>query len=211
MQRPYTGAAELLKAHFMHTEIMTFLKREHDNIKATRPAALRRVLEVGSATLHNQPSPRDIFQRGAHPEYIGVDWRQAPGVDVVGLAHKAIPPLWQRDTGSHRFGVVICCQVLEHDPHWQKTVSTSIYALRANGVLLLTWAGPGTPEHEHACAPRSPDAPTKLYYRNVPMSEVRAVVDEALAKRGVTFSAEVKSHEAQNHAGGNDLFITVAL
>lgn len=202
----------------MHTEIMAYLKRERERIKASRPSALRRVLEVGSATLHNQPSPRDIFQRGAQtppPEYIGVDWRQAPGVDVVGLAHKAIPPLWKDGEGSNagalRFGVVICCQVLEHDPHWRRTVQESMKALRADGVLLLTWAGPGTPEHEHACAPRSPNAPEKLYYRNVPMAEVMEVVKEAIEERGMTFSAEVRSHEAMNHAGGNDLFITVAL
>lgn len=202
----------------MHTEIMSYLRREHDNIKASRPAALRRVLEVGSATLHNQPSPRDIFQRGAQttpPEYIGVDWRQAPGVNVVGLAHKAIPALWKdsehNNAGALRFGVVICCQVLEHDPHWRRTVQESMKALRADGVLLLTWAGPGTPEHEHACAPRSPNAPEKLYYRNVPMAEVMEVVKEAIEERGMTFSAEVRSHEAINHAGGNDLFITVAL
>ena len=202
----------------MHTEIMAYLKREHADIKAKRPSALRRVLEVGSATLHNQPSPRDIFQRGAQPEppeYIGVDWRPSPGVDVVGLAHKAIPPLWKdgehNNAGALRFGVVICCQVLEHDPHWKRTVQESMKALRANGVLLLTWAGPGTPEHEHACAPRSPSAPEKLYYRNVPMWEVMEVVKDAIEERGMTFSAEVRSHEAINHAGGNDLFITVAL
>jgi hypothetical protein len=203
----------------MHHEIMTYLRREHATILAKRPSALRRVLEVGSATLHGQPSPRDIFQapvRGEVPEYIGLDWRKDHNVDVVGLAHKTIPTLWKPspatgNAGSLRFGVVICCQVLEHDPHWKRTVQESIAALWADGVLLLTWAGPGTPEHEHACAPRSPSAPHKLYYENVPMWEVLEVVKEAIEERGMSFSAEVRTHEAMNHAGGNDLFITVTL
>ena len=51
-------------------------------------------------------------------EYVGLDWRPGPGVDVVSLVHEYKP-------GRH-FDTVISTEMLEHDPHWRESVQRMI-------------------------------------------------------------------------------------
>ena len=148
----------------MHAEILAFLRQAR--VDAGVPVSLHGlfVVELGSYNLNG--SPREVFAGAAI--YIGVDWRPGPGVDVVSLAHEA--PLYQAD-------IVVCCQVLEHDPYWVATVKKACGLVKKGGWLFLTWAGPGYEPHELATAPVLFQ---QNYYQNHTTEEVALVVRHIL-------------------------------
>ena len=154
----------------MHGEILTFLERAR--IEAGVPESLHRlaIVEFGAYVLNG--SPRDTFPGAAR--YTGIDWRPGRGVDIVSLNHEA--PVVEAD-------IVLCCQVLEHDPYWEKTVQKACSLIRAGGWLFCTWAGPGYVPHELATAP--PWTGWGPYYKNLSTEEVAAVVREALPRATV--------------------------
>lgn len=93
----------------------------------------KRVVEFGSYYING--TVRDFFN-GCN--YTGVDWRAGPMVDTVSPAHLYI------DQG---IDVVITTETLEHDVYWKDTIRNAFNILKRNGVLLVTCAGIGRPEH----------------------------------------------------------------
>ena len=150
----------------MHKEIMDFLK-DAKEASGLKNVAGMVVVELGSCDLNGTPRP--LFAEAL--EYIGIDWRPGPGVDRLCLAHK---------TAIESADIVICCQMLEHDPYWILTVLKACSLIRKNGGwFFCTWAGPGYVEHELETAPPDPDSPLP-YYRNLSTEEVAQVVELAL-------------------------------
>lgn len=150
----------------MHTEIIQFLHRARTASGLTSMAG-RSVVELGSYDLNGTPRP--VFDGAA--SWLGVDWRPGPGVDVVGLAHEAPLP----STAD----VVVCCQMLEHDPHWRLTVARACRLMPSTGGwMFFTWAGPGYVEHELDTAPD--DGTGEAYYGNLSTLDVVRVVTETL-------------------------------
>ncbi len=92
-------------------------------------------LEVGSFNVNGTAR---IFFDGP---YVGVDMRDGPGVDQVANA-AALP--FDDDT----FDVVVCTEMLEHDPTFWLSVPEMARVLRPDGWLLLTARGIGFPEHD---------------------------------------------------------------
>lgn len=90
--------------------------------------------EVGSLDVNG--SVRGLF-RGP---YVGLDLRAGPGVDVVGSSH-ALP------LADAAVDVVVCTEVLEHDPAFWLTLGEIRRVLRSGGHLLLTTRGNGFGEH----------------------------------------------------------------
>jgi len=84
------------------------------------------VLEVGSQNVNG--SVRDHFTT---KDYVGVDWRAGKCVDVVSLAHEM--------KLGRKFDVVISASMLEHDPHWDRSLESMMAHLAAEGILLLSW------------------------------------------------------------------------
>jgi len=93
------------------------------------------VLEVGSCNVNG--SVREHFIN--FKEYVGVDWRAGPGVDVVCLAEDI--------NFNRQFDVVVSCSMLEHDPHWDKSVQNMLNHLKESGILLLSWGAAFNPPH----------------------------------------------------------------
>lgn len=118
-----------------------------------------RVLECGSLILPNNSTAAGFF---ADCDYTGLDATPGPGVDVVGLAHEYEP--------AEPFDVVLSTSMLEHDPHWRRSVTHMIDLLKPGGALLLTFPAPGWPAHEVAC---SPDG---HYYRNLEAGDVLPLI-----------------------------------
>lgn len=145
----------------MHSEALDFLRR----VRGEHPRLFlrSRVLECGSYEMNG--SPRDLFQEAS---YTGLDWRAGPGVDEVCLVHDYRP--------AQPFDVVLSMEMLEHDPHWQRSLQAMIGFLAPGGALLLTWAAPGRAEHEVDCAPQAG------YYRGLSANEVFEVVASAPVK-----------------------------
>lgn len=106
-------------------------------VKARFPEFFRgtRVLEVGSLDVNG--SVRGEFE-GC--EYVGLDCRSGPGVDVVSLAHE-----YGAAPGS--FDVVCALETFEHDPHAPRTLAHMLRLLRSGGLLFMTCASEGRSEH----------------------------------------------------------------
>jgi len=99
-----------------------------------------RVIEFGSYDING--SVRGNFETPS--EYIGVDWRPGPGVDLVSLAHEV--------ECAGKFDVVLSASMLEHDPYWDQSVRKMIEMLSDDGILLLSWGAARNAEHEHDTA-----------------------------------------------------------
>lgn len=139
----------------MHAAVMDWLAR----VKAQRPELFSgvRVLECGSYDING--SARPLFE---DCEYVGLDWRPGPGVDVVSLVHTYRP--------DRPFDVVVSTEMLEHDPHWPGSLWSMTAALRPGGALLLSWATPARAVHEVDCAPRAG------HYQGLHVAEVLAAI-----------------------------------
>lgn len=98
----------------------------------------RSTLEVGSYNVNG--SVRPLFTG----EYVGVDMRPGPGVDMVAPAAH-LP--WHND----HFGVVVCTEMLEHDPTFWLSVPEMARVLQPGGLLILTARGIGFPLHDYPC------------------------------------------------------------
>ena len=94
-----------------------------------------KVLEVGSLDING--SIRKFFD---DCNYTGVDISEGAGVDRVGQGQ-----LLDFPTGS--FDTVISCECLEHNPYWSETVSNMLRMLRPGGLIVVTCATIGRPEH----------------------------------------------------------------
>lgn len=134
----------------MHPQAYEFVRR---CVRSITPR--RRVCELGSCDVNG--SPRALFP-GA--EYVGVDERPGPGVDVVCDAaafdcHGA-------------FDCVVCTEVLEHAPRARDICANAWELLGPGGVFVVT----------AATDPRAPHgvdgaAVGEEFYRNVDPADLR--------------------------------------
>ena len=108
----------------MHASVRRFVQ---DQVEQRQLADLS-VLEVGSANVNG--TIRDLFT-GA---YVGIDWQDAPGVDIVMSAHDL-------QYGDANFEVVVTVECLEHDTKPWQSCSEMARVLRPFGTLLLTARG----------------------------------------------------------------------
>lgn len=133
------------------------------------------VIDVGSKDING--NNRRLFSRS---HYIGIDLSEGKNVDVVGRAHLVIPGLqrvlspnavWSPDTPrieyEDKFDTIISTECLEHDKFINQTLLAMYSKLKKGGLLVITCAGDGQPEH--GTAQYSPDASpdTNDYYATV--------------------------------------------
>jgi len=100
-----------------------------------------KVIEFGSIDING--SVREFFEA---KEYIGVDWRGGKGVDLISIAHEV-------DFESESFDTVVSASMLEHDPHWKKSLCKMIELMKQDGVLFLSWGSALNTTHNIDVAP----------------------------------------------------------
>jgi SAM-dependent methyltransferase len=115
----------------MHPQAYEFVKGALRDIDM----AGKRILEFGSYNVNG--SVRPLFAGCA--EYVGVDTRPGPDVDIVADAATI--------DGLGEFDIVVCCEVLEHAPDPEAIIVSAKRSLKPDGLLILTAAGPGRPPH----------------------------------------------------------------
>jgi SAM-dependent methyltransferase len=119
-----------------------------------------KVIEIGSYDVNG--SVRKIFQ-GAE-EYVGVDLRTGPGVDLVAYGHEV-------DRPDDYFDFALSGECFEHDPHWSQTFQNMCRMTRAGGLVAFTCASRGRPEHgtRRTDLEESPGTQSRGldYYRNL--------------------------------------------
>ena len=120
---------------------------------------LKKVVEFGSLNLNG--TVRDFF---SDCDYTGVDIIEGDGVDVVGYCHE-----FYKDID---YDVVISCEMLEHDLFYHASLLRMANLMKPGGLLIITCATDGRPEHgtiNHSPA----DSPaTNGYYKNITIPQI---------------------------------------
>lgn len=114
-----------------------------------------KVLEVGSLDING--SVRQFFK---NCNYIGIDIGEGKGVDVVSSGQDYAAP-------DNTFDTVISCECFEHNPEWVLTFNNMHRMTKANGLIVMSCATLGRPEHgTQRTSPQ--DAPFCAdYYKNL--------------------------------------------
>ena len=102
----------------------------------------KRVLEVGSYDLNG--SLRPIIESWKPAEYVGIDIKEGPGVDLVCDVDDIVDRF-----GKESFDIVISTELIEHVRDWKKVISNIKKVCRQNGIMLLTTRSFGFPYHAY--------------------------------------------------------------
>lgn len=94
-----------------------------------------KVLEIGSLNING--SVRDFF---TNCQYLGIDIAPGRGVDVVCEGQRY-------DAPDNSCDQVISCEVMEHNPFWKETFNNMTRVCRPGGLVTMTCATTGRPEH----------------------------------------------------------------
>lgn len=149
------------------------------------------VLDIGSLNINGDN--RTLFD--SDTLYLGIDVAPGPNVDIVCVAHELEFP-------EATFDVIISTECLEHDRHWVQSLKNSIRMLRPGGLLLITCATTGRPEHgTRRTTPQ--DAPLLAmvdskwadYYRNLDENDIRTEIDVAKQFQFSEFSIGQETHD----------------
>lgn len=138
----------------MHQSVTDFIQSVKDRFPQHFEGCS--VLEVGSRYING--TVRTFFRRC---DYLGLDLAYGPLVDEV--CHVAD----YAQVGGAQVDTVISSEALEHDSRWSDSLKAMAELACSGGLLVITCAGPGRPEHgTHRSDPSSSPA-TNDYYRNV--------------------------------------------
>lgn len=127
----------------------------------------KKVLEVGSLNING--TVRDFF---TNCDYTGIDVGAGAGVDTVCAGQTY-------DAPANSFDVVLSAECFEHNPYWEQTFANMYRMLKPYGLLLLTCATTGRPEHGTTrTTPK--DSPLTIgagweYYRNLTEKDFRNI------------------------------------
>lgn len=151
------------------------------------------VIDCGSLDING--NNRWLFRRNLYNwwginRYTGVDITLGKNVDSLGLTHEVLPALepylrqsWRSEVRDKPFwpiDVVISTEMLEHDKHWKRSLIAMYEILKPGGLLLITAAGIGRPEHgTNLCHPSA--SPSTLdYYQNISNEMFKSVLPREL-------------------------------
>lgn len=136
----------------MHKQVIRYIEK----VKAELPSYFVNVDVLDCGSLDINGNNRRFFENS---NYFGIDIVQGKNVDHVTRVHEFNP--------GKQFDVVISTEMLEHDEFWDLSINRMFELLKPGGLLLITAAGFGRPEHgttEH----HPNDSPmTHNYYRNI--------------------------------------------
>ncbi|MES2741857.1 MAG: methyltransferase domain-containing protein [Pseudomonadota bacterium] len=127
--------------------------------------------------------------------YLGVDVAVGRNVDVVTPAHRLLLP-------DATFDTVVSTECLEHDRHWVDSLRNAVRMLRPGGLMVITCATTGRPEHgTRRTTPH--DAPLLMavdddwadYYRNLDEADIRAALDVPGLFQLIEFSVGEETHD----------------
>ena len=118
----------------------------------------KRVLDCGSLDING--NNRHLFTGGS---YIGIDIAKGPNVDIVSRIH---------EIKGGPFDVVISTECLEHDAFAAMSIRHMIDLLADSGILIITCATTGRPEHGTAEHEDWASPETLDHYRNITPSDL---------------------------------------
>ena len=150
-----------------HKEQQDFIKK----VKKLYPDSFKnkRVIDFGSLDING--SNKKWF---VNCNYTGVDICEGKNVDYVSRCHDFID--------DNLYDVVISTEMLEHDMYWKKSLNNMFSLLKNEGLLIITCATTGRPEHGTRKAdPFTSPFTTKIsqwcdYYKNLTIEDVASIL-----------------------------------
>jgi len=141
-----------------HQQQANFFKRIAKQYSAYFSNA--KVLEIGSLNING--TIRDFFK---NCQYIGIDVGPGPGVDLVCCGSKY--------TSDTLFHVTVSTECFEHNPLWQETFQNMIDLTCSEGLIIVTVASTGRPEHgtKRTSPQDSPHTCDTDYYKNLTVKD----------------------------------------
>ncbi|PRF64474.1 hypothetical protein C6Q09_24600 [Burkholderia multivorans] len=162
-------------------------------VKSRYPQFFQGVFALDIGSLDINGNNQYLFD--ASSLYLGVDVAEGRNVDLVCPAHElGLPP--------NTFDVIVSTECLEHDRYWDQTLRNAVRMLRPGGLLLITCATEGRPEHgtrrttpQDAPLLEFADSEWADYYRNLTETDIRAAlnIDETFSY--VEFSTNDETHD----------------
>lgn len=146
----------------MHKRVKQFC----ENIRTLYPDWFtgKDVLDCGSLDING--NNRYLFQ---NCNYTGIDIVPGRNVDIVTPIHKYRP--WKK------FDVILSTEMLEHDEYYKRSLQNMVTLLKPKGLLLITAAGTGRPEHGTATAHPNDSPATHGYYQNITVGMIAASIN----------------------------------
>lgn len=95
----------------------------------------KKVLEIGSLNING--SVRTFFNEC---DYTGIDVANGKDVDIVSNGENYFEK-------ANTFDVIISCECMEHNPMYQKTWLNMLRMLKNDGLIIMTCATFGRPQH----------------------------------------------------------------
>lgn len=173
-------------AHIQQQEFCEF-------IKARFPQFFTGVMVLDIGSLDINGNNQYLFD--VESLYLGVDIAQGRNVDVISAAHLL-------DLPDATFDIIVSTECLEHDRYWTQTLINAVRMLRPGGLLLITCATTGRPEHgtrrttpDDAPLLASIDDEWANYYRNLDENDIRTAIDMPGAFQFFEFSIGVETHD----------------
>lgn len=103
----------------------------------------KHVLECGSYDVNGSVRPWcEAFQPAS---YTGIDLRPGPRVDIAMTADA----LAYSDEFEERYDLVVSTEMLEHCENWRTAIYGMLFALKRDGIIVLTTRSPGFHVHDY--------------------------------------------------------------
>lgn len=102
----------------------------------------KKVIELDSHDVNG--SLRSLIEFYQPKEYIGVDIKEGPGVDLICKAEDIVEKL-----GQESFDVILSTEMLEHVRDWRRVVHNIKNICKTDGIILITTRSYGCPYHDH--------------------------------------------------------------
>lgn len=151
-------------------------------IKNQFPNSFKNVKVLGIGTFNVVGTEDGYFDEC---DYQGLDLLPGDGVDIVCPAQEYNAP-------SNTFDTIISCECFEHNPYYKETMVNAYRMLKPGGLMLLTMATTGRPEHgtarlEELSKLKFPNWKTMPnvkkenwdndYYKNLTQSDIMDIMD----------------------------------
>jgi SAM-dependent methyltransferase len=150
----------------MHQQQSDFIRKVLD--KYPKYKTEQTILDCGSLDING--NNRKFFDN--YKSYTGLDVGPGNNVDIISRVHEY--------KTKKKYSVVISGEMLEHDEYWEQSLQRMINLTKSGGIIILTCATEGRPEH--GTTRTSPqDAPyIGDYYKNLTETDFRSVIDTEL-------------------------------
>ena len=154
-----------------HPEQRQFFER----VKHMHPWSFKDVHVLDCGSLDVNGSLRDLFEGGS---YTGIDIVAGRNVDIAVPVHEFGSPNSPGFIGDTvKFDTIVSGEMLEHDPHWRESLKRMYELLKPRGLLAISCAGPGRPEHGTRRSGTGvwTDPATPDYYLNISQEDIAEV------------------------------------